>query len=122
MTVEPTEPSASHLQPSLPHRHPRAASAVLSRADGRARDVERRRPSVPPARPAREERALAVDLPGRSGRDKRQRAPPGGYRIAIPIGFHIGARPEPAVIHLFDAADSRCERSPRSRSLGRLPN
>ena len=36
----------------------------------------------------------------RSGRDKRQRAPLEGDRMAIPIGFYIGARPEPAVVHL----------------------
>ncbi|EJK69031.1 hypothetical protein THAOC_09753 [Thalassiosira oceanica] len=46
------------------------------------------------------ERALGIDPLDRSGRDKRQRAPLEGDRMAIPIGFYIGARPEPAVVHL----------------------
>ena len=104
-TVAPPKPPASHLQLLLPHRHPPTASAVLGRADGRARALERRRrrPRLPLRRPARRERALGVDPLDRSGRDKRQRAPQEGdhMAMAIPIGFYIGAHPEPAVVHLL---------------------
>ncbi|EJK72843.1 hypothetical protein THAOC_05586, partial [Thalassiosira oceanica] len=99
-TVAPPKPPALHLQLLLPPRHPPTASVVLGRANGRARAVERcrRRPLDAPGSPR--ERALGIDPLDRSGRDKRQRAPLEGDRMAIPIGFYIGARPEPAVVHL----------------------
>ncbi|EJK50887.1 hypothetical protein THAOC_30000, partial [Thalassiosira oceanica] len=100
-TVAPPKPLASHLQLPLPHRHPPTASVVLGRANGRARAVERRRRRPPaastPGLPR--ERALGIDPLDRSGRDKRQRVSLEGDRMAIPIGFYIGARPEPAVVH-----------------------
>ncbi|EJK63411.1 hypothetical protein THAOC_15921 [Thalassiosira oceanica] len=87
-TVAPPKPPASHLQLLLPHRHPPTASVVLGRANGRARAVERRRRRpLPLRRPARREKELSVDIDplDRSERDKRQRAPLEGDRMAIPI-------------------------------------
>ncbi|EJK68871.1 hypothetical protein THAOC_09916 [Thalassiosira oceanica] len=101
-TVAPPKPPASHLQLLLPHCHPPTASLVLGRANGRARAVawRRHRPPAASTPGSPRERALGIDPLDRSGRDKRQRAPLEGDRMAIPIGFYIGARPEPAVVHL----------------------
>ncbi|EJK44610.1 hypothetical protein THAOC_36838 [Thalassiosira oceanica] len=92
-TVAPPKPPASHLQLLLPLRHPPTASVVLGWANGRAQDVERRRRRPPAASTpgSPRERALGIDPLDRSGRDKRQRAPLEGDRMAIPIGFYIGA-------------------------------
>ncbi|EJK53470.1 hypothetical protein THAOC_27096, partial [Thalassiosira oceanica] len=107
--------------PPLPHRHPPTASVVLGRANGRARAVERRRRRPPaastPGLPR--ERALGIDPLDRSGRDKRQRVPLEGDRMAIPIGFYIGARPELAVVHLPSFVGFQ---RPLGTVVGRLPS
>ncbi|EJK53775.1 hypothetical protein THAOC_26712 [Thalassiosira oceanica] len=100
-TVGP--PEAARVASTAPPTPSSPSDCVGGARSGQRSSTSRRTASTswPLRCPARRERALGIDPLNRSGRDKRQRVPLEGDHMAIPIGFYIGARPEPAVVHLL---------------------